>query len=294
MIWNDAQTVLYNGAPVQTVLCNNVVVWPHDGITVRVNNSDSAVAIGLSAYAGDAMIYAHAPTTASYVSDRIQSGSRVEYAIVTEIGKRGLWSTDNLSSIRYKSRTDDTVSASALYSASVVDNASIDMTSHEANTFFASASSYSIGDVISNQYYDVAFRPVAVTWASGDTRVITSRNLAYEYTDSAGSHEAQSSVYYLANKTYSAVSASARASFSISPSRVLSATVSNGVASASSYSNTFPLVVRTARTASTFRPSSTSMSATNFISWSWNVNTTASTTYTANVVGGWCMSGIAP
>ena len=30
MIWNDAATVIYNGTPVQSVICNGAVIWPSE------------------------------------------------------------------------------------------------------------------------------------------------------------------------------------------------------------------------------------------------------------------------
>ena len=43
MIWNDAQSVLFNGTEVQSVLCNGVVIWQSAGLrgSIAKNEDDT-------------------------------------------------------------------------------------------------------------------------------------------------------------------------------------------------------------------------------------------------------------
>lgn len=55
MIWNDAVTVIYNGTPVQSVICNGIKIWPRVRSTPlysRVTTATASVSSSLNNTSG--------------------------------------------------------------------------------------------------------------------------------------------------------------------------------------------------------------------------------------------------
>lgn len=313
MIVNTAQTVLYNGAPVQAVLCNGVVAWPSepvDGFLVSVNNTGASaeyISAGLSAYSGDnVLIFTHEPSTASYTSDRLPSGAKLYVRVLTDIGRKCDLSATGVS-LRYTFRSLGDV-ASAIYTGNIADNVSIDLTNYGDNTFYVSGSS-EYSRVVSASLWDVRGEPLTINYVSGDSSVSglsANRTMSYYYTDDNGRHDSQKTVIYLPQKTYSAVSsyASAYASLTLtttSTTAYMSAALSDGafIATASARNGIQKTLYRTlqiSNTAETYTPSATSVAGdtTNYLSWNYSAHNNTTQKFTANFVNNWCMSGIAP
>lgn len=315
MILNTAPTIMYNGSTVQTVLYNGITVWapePGDGVRVCVNNTSpyaQNISAGLRIFTGsNVLVYSHEPTTASYTSTKVPVGARIYCQVLTDTGYRSDLSATGVSGLRYQMRYLDSDYASAAYTANITDEASIDLYDYGVNTFYVSGET-NYSREVTGGFWDAHGAPLTVTYVSGDSSISglsANRTMSYYYADGNGRHDSQRSVVYLADKTYSAISASASASARMgfansSCTARLSASVCVASALESSYKSKnggiakyVSFTIQTATTASKYRPSASSISTDNACHWTLSAHMSNTQTYTATLNGVWSMSGIAP
>lgn len=309
MIVNNAQTVLYNGTPVQAVLCNGVKVWPNDGYRVYISNSGASankIGIGLSAYMGDALIYSQAPVSgSSYSSDELPSGARVEVCVTTPIYKKVGYSADGVEK-SFTQRNYDTSqsAASSTYSALIASDSNV-LVKGITNNGFSASGATSISRIYSTNDAGGGFGyPLWITAMSGDPTVSAIRKMRCSPTYST---TATASGTYFANKPYSSVYTNG--SFLVyckygqtGHNALVTGHLYMGVGSASGHTALNSAASASAslyrsRTSSTYRPSSTSFAAADSFGY-WATLSLSTTTpnlnYACGISGTWHMSGLAP
>ena len=310
MIVNNAQTVLYNGTPVQAVLCNGVKVWPNDGYRVYISNSGASankIGVGLSAYMGDALIYSQAPVSgSSYSSDELPSGARVEIGLVTQSGYRASASSDTTPIIRYV-RRDTGISSTTVYSSKISADKNIDIYDYGVNSFYVSGSS-NARTYVSDALEDVYGGPLRAVYCSGDSSVVENRLLA---TFNNG-HTSTNYYKYLAEKTYKDVFVSSNMLIDLTRNIVsstanISANICLGIVSASSQlfmkPSSYPgestytsTSLNLSRSSAYYTPSATATAGKtlNYMSYEVRIKTNPYMYYTGGLTGQWYMTGIAP
>lgn len=185
MILNDVPNILYNGEPV-SVWCNGLKIWPIPSVYFTVTSNDyQGVQVGLSAYDKGSLVYEQTPTTGSFTSGPIPSGSKLVYSVRSNPFERYDVTASNVEGMSYYDRkwsgssTSTFGSSTSYYSSLLTGDVAIGLDGMQPNTFSltATASASGIPDTRRtgsyhyNWYYGAGGAPLEITSLSGDPTV---------------------------------------------------------------------------------------------------------------------------